>query len=205
MWPHTGAALARSTRQMRSGTETEAAQIVEFALSLPLLVVFVVGIFDFSNAISLKQKLTSAATEGARVAAADPAGDLASPTNGIPASVADAWQVVDNYLHAAKVNDCGLSGVTPTQGTGLVWTATSAGLGCPGTGITLTINRSGNGGNPVCFGSATSGTATMVVVNTCVTIQYAYRWQFNSVSGLVGGSLIGPSTITSVATAFNEN
>jgi Flp pilus assembly protein TadG len=202
MWRHANAALARSTRKMRS--RSEGAQIVEFALSLPLLVVFVVGIFDFSNAITLKQKLTNAATEGARVAAADPAGDLASPTN-IPASVADAWQVVDNYLLAAKVNDCGLSGVTPTQGTGLVWTATSAGAGCPGSGITLTINRSGNGSNPACFGSATSGTTALVVVNSCVTLQYAYRWQFNSVSGLVGGSLIGPSTITSVATAFNEN
>jgi len=36
---------------------------VEFALSLPLLVFFVIGIFDFSSAISLKQKLTNAARE----------------------------------------------------------------------------------------------------------------------------------------------
>ena len=48
-------------------------QIAEFALSLPLLVLFVVGIFDFSGAITLKQKLTNAAREGARAAAADPA------------------------------------------------------------------------------------------------------------------------------------
>ena len=40
---------------------------------------FVVGIFDFSNAVSLKQKLTNAAREAARVAAADPANDLAQP------------------------------------------------------------------------------------------------------------------------------
>jgi Flp pilus assembly protein TadG len=169
-------------------------------------VVFVVGIFDFSNAITLKQKLTNAAGVGARVAAADPAGDLASPpTGGIPASVADAWQVVDNYLLAANVKDCGLSGVTPTQGTGLIWTATSTGGGCPGSGITLTINRSGNSSNPTCFGGVTEGTTTTVTVNTCVTIQYAYQWEFNSVSGLVGGSLIGPATITTVASAFNEN
>ncbi|MFZ0759119.1 MAG: TadE family protein, partial [Candidatus Sulfotelmatobacter sp.] len=60
----------------RGTTDDRAAQIVEFALSLPLLVVFVVGIFDFSGALTLKQKLTNAAREGARVAAADPANDL---------------------------------------------------------------------------------------------------------------------------------
>src|SRR5580704_15539947 len=73
-------------------------QIVEFALSLPLLVLFVVGIFDFSGAISLKQKLTNAAREAARVAAADPASDLGSPSGAQPASVLDAFYVVDNYL-----------------------------------------------------------------------------------------------------------
>jgi Flp pilus assembly protein TadG len=31
-----------------------AAQLVEFAVALPLLVVFVVGIFDFSSAFTLK-------------------------------------------------------------------------------------------------------------------------------------------------------
>ncbi|MGB8729537.1 MAG: TadE family protein, partial [Candidatus Sulfotelmatobacter sp.] len=63
----------------RLWADDHASQIVEFALSLPLLVLFVVGIFDFSGAISLKQKLTNAAREAARVAAADPASDLGSP------------------------------------------------------------------------------------------------------------------------------
>jgi Flp pilus assembly protein TadG len=34
----------------RLGADDRASQIVEFALSLPLLVLFVVGIFDFSEA-----------------------------------------------------------------------------------------------------------------------------------------------------------
>ena len=42
----------------RLWAEKCASQIVEFALSLPILVFFVVGIFDFSGALSLKQKLT---------------------------------------------------------------------------------------------------------------------------------------------------
>ena len=93
----------------RLWADDRASQIVEFALSLPLLVLFVVGIFDFSGAISLKQKLTNAAREAARVAAADPANDLGSPSGAQPASVLDAFYVVDNYLISEKLNDCGLS------------------------------------------------------------------------------------------------
>src|SRR5258708_12689021 len=121
-----------------------ASQIVEFAVSLPLLVFFVVGIFDFSSALSLKQKLTNAAREGARVAAAGPFSDLGSPpATGVPASVSDAFQVVDNYLLSEKINDCGLAGSTvPTQTAGpLKWTSPTL-MGCPrGTRLTLTIAR----------------------------------------------------------------
>lgn len=171
------------------------AQIVEFAVSLPLLVVFVIGIFDFSSALSLKQKLMNAAREGARVAASDPATDLSAA---VPASVYDAFQVVDNYLLSAKVNDCGLSGVTPALTTGLTWTATSSGSGCATGGITLTINR----GCPTTMGS---GNSTVHLIATCVTIQYAYKWQFNNVAGLVGKNVNGPGTLKTTAAAFNEN
>src|ERR1039458_8116813 len=93
----------------RGWRDDHAAQIVEFALSLPLLILFVVGIFDFSNAITLKQKLTNAAREAARVAAADPASDLTNFSTLVPVSIGDAYQVVDNYLLSEKINDCGLS------------------------------------------------------------------------------------------------
>src|SRR5450755_3143018 len=42
--------------------------LVEFAITLPLLVVFVVGIYDFSGAFNQKQKIAQAAQEGAIVA-----------------------------------------------------------------------------------------------------------------------------------------
>ena len=89
-------------------------QITEFALSLPLLVLFVVGIFDFSSAVTLKQKLTNAARDAARVAAADPANDLIGGTTPVPASVIDAFYVVDNYLISEKINECGLKTAEPT-------------------------------------------------------------------------------------------
>ena len=81
-----------ATAYAKACVERRAAQIAEFALSLPLLVVFVVGIFDFSGALSLKAKLTNAAREAARAAAADPANDLgARSAFGCPASVSDAF------------------------------------------------------------------------------------------------------------------
>jgi Flp pilus assembly protein TadG len=175
-----------------------ASQIVEFAVSLPLLVLFVVGIFDFSGALSLKQKLTNAAREGARVAAADPFSDLGSPS-GVPASVSDAFQVVDNYLLSEKINDCGLAGTTPTQtATTLKWASPTL-TGCPGgTGLTLTVDRG-------CTTPQVSGQSTINVVNTCVTILYPYSWRFTGVSGLFGRSFVPPIGITASAVAFNEN
>src|SRR5215472_7149682 len=90
--------------------DQSAAQLVEFAVALPLLVVFVVGIFDFSGAYTLKQKLTNITRDAARVAAAGPATDLISAFNAgsAPDSVVDAFNVVDNYLAANQISDCGV-------------------------------------------------------------------------------------------------
>ncbi len=81
---------------------------MEFAVSLPLLVLFVVGIFDFSNAFTLKQKLTNVARDAARAAAAEPASDLQSLIR-LPMSVVDAFQDIDNYLLANNLSDCGVA------------------------------------------------------------------------------------------------
>ena len=81
-------------------------QLVEFAVALPLLIVFVVGIFDFSSAYTLKQKLTNAAGDAARTAVSDPANDLKSPASPVPVSVSDAFQMADGYLLSNNLNDC---------------------------------------------------------------------------------------------------
>ena len=177
---------------LRRGWNSDcASQVVETALSLPLLVLFVVGVFDFSGAITLKQKLTNAAREGARVAASDPASDMFAT---VPVAINDAGQVVDNYLRSENINDCGLGPTlpAPTQ-TKLTWKYASTGS-CPGTGISVAINR----------GCSTLENS-INLIGTCVTITYAYKWQFNSVSGLFGKSVTGPTTLTTSAEAFNEN
>jgi hypothetical protein len=160
---------------------------------------FVVGIFDFSSAITLKQKLTNAAREGARVAAADPANDLGN-TAPPPVSVVDAFWVVDNYLLSEKINDCGLSTQRPIWSSGLTWTSTAAcpGGGGPSNSLVLTINRG-------YVTSQTSGANTTYVVNTQVKISYPYTWKFGGVSGLFGGGFILPIGITTATVAFNEN
>jgi Flp pilus assembly protein TadG len=187
------------TRELkRSWRDDRAAQIVEFAVSLPLLIFFVVGIFDFSNAVTLKQRLTNAARETARVAAADPANDLGGPPAGVPASIGDAFQVADKYLISEKINDCGLAGAAAPTVAGLTWTYTAAAGGCPGTGISLAINRG-------CVNQITIPSGTLNLIGTCVTITYAYKWQFNNVASTFGWTGSGPSILTVTAGAFNEN
>jgi Flp pilus assembly protein TadG len=202
------AGASRSTQLSR---DDRASQIVEFAVSLPLLVLFVVGIFDFSGAISLKQKLANAAREAARVAAADPANDLSGTSAPMPVSVNDAVQVVDNYLVSEKINDCQLTGAAPTPGAGLTWSFNAQNNGCPAPGITLTINR-GFYFPQTATDQVSTGCASVqpvagqtAAVGTCVIIQYPYKWQFTGVSGLFGGHFLGPTVITTTAVAFNEN
>src|SRR5436305_9245972 len=87
--------------------EEVGAQLVEFAFALPLLVVFVVGIFDFSGAFTLKQKLTNIARDAARASAADPSSDLLGSQATVPSSVRDAFGTIDKYLLSTNLSDCG--------------------------------------------------------------------------------------------------
>jgi len=177
--------------------EESAAQIAEFALSLPILLLFVIGIFDFSGAVTLKQKLTNAAREGARAAAAGPAGDLSDPSQGIPASVSDAFQVVDNYFLAEAIPDCGLNGSPPAFSSGLKWVATANAAPCTSTsGIVLTINRA-------CIQNIAASSISAIA--TCVTVQYPYQWQYGKAASLIGSQFTGPTSIITTAVAFNEN
>jgi Flp pilus assembly protein TadG len=196
----------------RLGSEDQAAQIVELAVSLPLLVVFVVGIFDFSGAFTLKQKLTNAAREGARVAAAAPANDLGDPSNQVPASVDIGLRVVDNYLQAENINDCSIDPNTPSGHSGLTWTYTASANGCPTGGLTVAINRgyvfppTGASSPTGCTSQPSSG-STLNIVTTCVSVTYAYKWRFNSVITLLvpGATYAGVSNLNTTAVAFNEN
>lgn len=171
--------------------DTNAAALIEFAVSLPLLVVLVVGIFDFGGAFNLKQELNNAAREGARFAAAQPSNDL---TLGLPPSVSAARFVVDSYLLTAGINDCGLSTASFALASGYTWVFNASGNGCS---MTLTVNRR----NPV---QEVIGGATVNILCTTVNITYPYQWHFNNVIQLLApGANYSLGNIPVDATAVN--
>jgi len=151
-----------------------ASQMAEFAVCLPLLIVVVVGIFDFGEAFNVKQKLNGAAREGARFASSLPTNDLSAA--GTPASVTAIRDLVASYLTNTRINNCGLGTQTATNAPP-IWTYASSGNGCAGT-LTLTIERE------YAF-QETVGTANINVISTHVTLSYPYRWRFSRVIKLV--------------------
>jgi Flp pilus assembly protein TadG len=158
----------------------DGAQIVELAVSLPLLTVIFVGTYDFGQAFNLKQKLAGAAREGARFAALQSASDLTSSSTvcgtaqnpGPPASVCAVRDVVDNYLVSAAVNDCGLGSATGSSNAGWSWTFTTP---CAAGNLTLTVNRA------VTYTTSNN----KVMEGSQVTLSYPYQWHFSRVIKLV--------------------
>src|SRR5713226_1589698 len=95
----------------------DGAQLLEFALVLPMLLVIVFGAADFGAAWALKDKLSNAARDAARIAASQ-TNDLSGGGNP-PPSVTAVRYVVANYLINANVTTCPDSAATP-------WTVASA-------------------------------------------------------------------------------
>jgi hypothetical protein len=190
----------------RLGSE-RGAQLAEFAVALPLLVVFVVGIFDFSGALTLKQRLTAMARDAARAAAAGPSNDVQAST-ARPVSVMDVYYMVDNYLVANNLNDCAISS-SPTV-SGLTWTFTGSGGGCPPPGLTIVVNRgysypATGGASPDNTCQAQPPGGQTAIISTCVGIRYAYAWKFGHAASLLGFTTMLPNPISAVAVSVNEN
>lgn len=196
------ARLRRRTTFKNLG-KNDGAQIVELAVTLPLLVVILIGIYDFGQAYNLKQKLAGAAREGARFASNQSSGDLTnSGTNCSPApdSICAVRDVVDSYLIANNVNDCGLKTNTTTiTPLNLQWTFTAT--GCTAGNFTLVINRG------AIFTTTPGGTGTpLIVEGSQVSLSYPYVWQFNRVVQLIApGSAYGPAQIPVSAVMQNIN
>ncbi len=185
-----GAASRRPRQGFCLLRETDAAALIEFAVALPLLVVLVVGIFDFGGAFNLKQKLNNAVREGARFGASQPSNDLGQ-TN--PPSVSAIRYLVDSYLQTAGINDCGLSTASEVLVSAYSWGFT----GNTGCTTTLTVSRQ-------IQVQETVGGNTVTVLCTTVNIVYPYQWHFNNVIQLlVPGANYTLGNIHSDATAIN--
>jgi Flp pilus assembly protein TadG len=175
--------------------DTSGSQLLEFAVALPLLVVFVVGIFDFGGAFNLKQMLNNIAREGARFASNLPTNDL--DALGTPQSVTAIRDLVVTHLQTARLNDCGLAGQAGVNGPPTTWTYTAAGGGCPAP-LVLTVERSYSFTTVV-------GANTFNVISTRVSLKYPYSWHFNKVIQLLvpGATYLGVTQINTDATVPN--
>ena len=172
--------------------DAQGAALLEFAISLPLLVVFVVGIYDFSGAFDQKQKIEQAAQEGAIIAGAQPTSDITSPT--APDSLAPVVSAVYNSLVGSGVlptGTCSPPG-TSLNTAGLAWQYTLS--GCPDS-LIITINR----------GTVVTSVSP-AVVGTNVQVQYPYHWRFNSVIQLLipGAGYAATTQVTESATVHNQ-
>lgn len=176
--------------------DTRATQIAEFAVALPLLLVMVVGIFDFGNAYNLKQKVTNAARDAARFGASEPTNDL---SNTPPPSVTAIRDLVSNALISSKVNDCGLGAATATAaGAPWKWSFTVS-CGAPGN-LVLTVDRG------YVFTSTVTASGTPIkMISTNVTILYPYKWQFNRVITTLIPTAIYPGTTQIAVTSVVAN
>jgi len=159
--------------------DNRASQILEFALVLPLLVVVAVGIFDFAQAFSTRQRLILAVRDAARFGSSQPTTDLSQST---PLSVSSIRDLVDADINSAGLNDCGLGNIE--QSGTLEWTATGT---CPNsTTLTLTIDRGFLAPGSSQPGIPLPGTSeTMRLIATHVFVSYPYAWHFNRVIQLL--------------------
>ncbi len=173
--------------------DDQGSALLEFAITLPLLVVFVVGIYDFSGAFNQKQKIEQAAQEGAIIAGAQPTSDIASPTP--PDSLQPVVTAIFNSLVGSGVLPTGTCTLPATASghAGLAWAYTIS--GCPDN-LIITINR-----------GWVSAPGPPLAVGTTVTVTYPYHWRFNSVIQLLfpGPSSYAATTqVTESATVHNQ-
>jgi Flp pilus assembly protein TadG len=162
------------------------------AVTLPVLVVLLVFIFDLGQAVNLKQKLSAAAREGARFAASQSTADLPQAS---PPSVLAVRDVIDSYLITSNINDCGLGGQTPLQTPGSwIWTFTTA--TCGGGSLVVSVDRS----------FPFPSTSGVTVQSTQIQITYPYRWQFgNMISLVANGASYTTTNVGTTAVMQNLN
>ena len=168
---------------------TDAAQLLEFALVLPFLLVLVVGITDFGGAYNLKQKLNNAAREGARIAIDQPQIDL-SQTN--PLTIQVIAEAVDNYLTGENVDTSLIDLSQPCLADTALrrWAYCQSGT----SDQVLVIER-----NYIVSGP--SG----IIVSTRVTLNYPYSWSFSQIIKLLVPSASYPGSFTISSDAVMKN
>ncbi len=166
---------------------TEGAELFEFAMALPLLLVLVVGIIDFAHAYNTKHITSNAAREAARLLSSTPLSDSSCPTawtinspgSGTPCAVQATAKTVSNYLTASGLNQgaC-LNSTSATFAPVLTWT-----YSC--NNVTLVIYKAYQTPNP--------SNSTSPILSTKVTLSYPYTFMFGRIIGLLLPGATGPT------------
>jgi Flp pilus assembly protein TadG len=163
---------------------SQGAQLLEFALAMPLLIVMAIGITDFGAAYNDKQIITNAAREAARITVSNSTSD-SSCNDTTPCSVEAAADAVKKYLSNAGLNTASCINATGPTGSGtLTWT-----WAC--NGVSLTINR----GQTI-----TGGASGTVISATEVTLTYPFSFIFGKVIGLLVNGATGVNGTQSLTT-----
>lgn len=181
---------AMASRSCAALRETNGAELLEFALALPMILVMVVGLLDFARAYNIKQKMANAVREGARYQAVE----TADRSDATPASVTTLRDDVVTYLTNSGVSTSFIGTTLSYDGgtcTG-TWYTTSSGVS-----YGLEVER--------CVSIAdSSGTS---IPSTRVTLYYPYDWTFgfNSIIKLLipSSTFSNPITIQADATISN--
>lgn len=178
-------------RSSQTRTWSQGSALLEFAIVLPLLVVFLVGIYDFSGAFNQKQKISHAAQEGAVVAGAQPMTDMdpAGPASSDPDSLHPVLEVVFSSLSANNVLPAVLlSGCTIRHAhlADLQWRYRIS--DCTPDTLTIVINR-----------GVVADPGPPASVSTTVEVSYPYHWRFSSVI-----QVAGPTDLTETASVHNQ-
>jgi Flp pilus assembly protein TadG len=199
---HSPRAIATRKRLALLLNDVQGAAILEFAISLPLLVVFVVGIYDFSGAFNQKQKIEQAAQEGAILAGSQPMTDIGSNPESLQAAVVAVFNSLASggVLPNAGTGSCKMPppAPSPAGGTALTWTYTISGCtSVTGNNLLVTFNRG--------WASSTA-TPPLAAVGTQVTIIFPYVWKFNGVIQFLvpGATYAGTTQLTETAVVHNQ-
>ena len=136
------------------------AELVEFALVLPLLLLLLVGIFDFGSLFALRQKMTNAAREGARIVVSTPLSDM-SCSSTTPCAIVAAANAVVQYMANAGAGVSCIQPSSPTTSAPLEWTYSCT------NGTSLVINS----------GYSFPGPGGSLIPATQVTLVYPIQWR----------------------------
>jgi hypothetical protein len=169
----------RNTPEMRR--LERGSQLAELAIALPILFLIVFGIWDFGSAFALKQKLTNAASQGARIIVSTP--DCLT-CNGTPPRIQAAASAVVTYLENDGLQ--GASCISPSSPTSSASYTNAAGTTiqyqwvytC--NGITLQISHGDGSGNGTFIPVTEPDGSVAQAPATQVTLSYPLTWRAES-------------------------